>query len=114
MTPRLRADIWVAAYLRTVRLQGGFAYQRQRGADEAGAVLLKIEQPARTYTVMSIGYVDGDRTWMRSTGPEAVSEQDADDYIQRRLKTDPDLWVVEVEDTQGRHFLTEPVEGENN
>lgn len=113
MTPRLRADIWVAAYIRNVRLQGGFAYLVRRGAEEAGSVLLKIERPGGARMVLSTGYMDGERVWMKSTGPEAVSDADAESYIRRRLATDPDLWVVEVEDQQGRHFLTEPVEGED-
>jgi hypothetical protein len=114
MTARLKAGIWVAAYMQTVRLQGGFAYLTQRGAEEAGSVLIRFEQPDRRYVVLSPGYgMDGDRTWMRATGPEPVSAADAESYIQRRLKTDPDLWVVEIEDREGRHFLNEPVEGEN-
>lgn len=112
MSARLRADVWVAAYIRTVRLQGGFAYLVRRGAEEAGSVLLKVERPGGAFMVLSPGYLDGDRVWMRSTGPEAVSDEEAESYIRRRLATDPDLWVVEVEDQQGRHFLAEPVEGE--
>lgn len=111
MSERLRADVWVAAYLRTVRLQGGFAYLVQRGQEEAGSVLLKVPTGGG-FTVFSPGYVHGARTWLRSTGPQPVPESQADDYIRRRLATDPDLWVVEVEDRAGRHFLVEPVEGE--
>lgn len=113
MTPRLRAAIWVSAYMKTVRLHGGFAYLVRRGHEEAGSVLLKIERPESGRMVLSPGYRDGERVWMKSTGPEAVSDADAESYIRRRLATDPDLWVVEVEDQQGRHFLAEPVEGED-
>ncbi|WP_158912940.1 DUF1491 family protein, partial [Caulobacter sp. S45] len=28
----------------------------------------------------------------------------------RAVRIDPDLWIVEIDDTQGRHFLTEKVE----
>jgi len=113
LTPRLRADVWVSGYMRTVRVLGGFAYLKQRGSPEAGSVLLKVEGPDRTYRVLSPVYFDDKRQWMVSTGTTPVSEADADGYIERRLKTDPDLWVVEVEDQQYRHFLNEPVEGES-
>ena len=33
----------------------------------------------------------------------------ADDYIARQRKFDSDLWVIEIEDQGGRHFLDEPV-----
>ena len=51
---------------------------------------------------------DGERVWMRP----ALSDQEAelDRYIERAIKVDPDIWVVEIEDRTGRHFLTEPVE----
>jgi hypothetical protein len=37
-------------------------------------------------------------------------EPELDRYIERALRIDPDLWVVEIDDRDGRHFLTEPVE----
>ena len=112
MSARLKAGVWVAAYMRTVRLQDGFAYLAERGSEEAGSVLIRFERGGG-FIVLSPGYgMDGERTWMRATGPEPVSAADAEAYIQRRLKTDPDLWVVDIEDRQGRHFLTEPVEGD--
>jgi len=27
-----------------------------------------------------------------------------------RIDDDPDIWIVEIEDREGRHFLTEPIE----
>jgi hypothetical protein len=51
---------------------------------------------------------DGERVWMNPTASH--EEPDLDRYIERALRVDPDLWVVEIEDKEGRHFLTEPVE----
>jgi hypothetical protein len=40
---------------------------------------------------------------------KAEDEAEVDQLIQKRLKADRDLWVVEIEDRDGRHFLTESV-----
>ncbi|MEC9311850.1 MAG: DUF1491 family protein, partial [Pseudomonadota bacterium] len=54
----------------------------------------------RSYDLMS-----GDRKWvLLAEGPEA----DVDASVRRQGEFDPDLWVIEVEDRQGRHLLDEP------
>ena len=71
-----------------------------------GAVLVKLNTLngqavafQRSFDLMS-----GDRKWVElSSG----SEPDVDDAIQRQRSFDPDLWVIEVEDRQGRHLLGE-------
>ncbi|WP_304169988.1 DUF1491 family protein [Phenylobacterium aquaticum] len=106
----LSTDIWVAALIRRVELGGGFAMLIRKGDARAGSVLVKVlnrsDRTVRLYAEATRG--DGERIWMRP----AVSEQepDLDRYIERAIKVDPDIWVVEVEDKDGRHFLTEPVE----
>ena len=51
---------------------------------------------------------DGDVIWMQPVA--SAAEADLDRYIDRAVRIDPDLWVVEIEDREGRHFLVEPVE----
>ena len=53
---------------------------------------------------------DGERLWIQPVASESESELDA--YIQRQVGYDPDIWVVEIEDREGRHFITEKVKGE--
>ena len=47
--------------------------------------------------------LDGERQWIQPVSSEMEGELDA--YVGRQVGYDPDLWVVEIEDRQGRHFI---------
>lgn len=111
MEPRLKAEIWVKALLRRCAAANVPAAVLRRGDADSGAVLVKLNLLERGASVFAAGWgADGGRLWRRATGAEPAPEAEADAYIARALQRDPDLWVVEIEDRQGRHFLTEPVE----
>ncbi len=99
----LSTDIWVSALIRRIELAGSFAYIARKGDPRAGTVLLKVLN-LRTYETR-LYRPESDELWRR------VATAD-DDYITRQVRYDPDLWVVEVEDVEGRTFLTEKVEGD--
>lgn len=107
----LSTDVWVAALIRRAELGGAFAVVARKGDPRAGAVIVKVlnrgQGTARLYAEATRG--DGERVWMRPAASEA--EPDLDRYLERALRIDPDLWIVEIEDRDGRHFLVEPVEG---
>ena len=48
---------------------------------------------------------EDERRWVSSFGAKRVSRSEADVYLARQTDFDPDLWIVEVEDRKGRHFL---------
>jgi len=110
MTPRLKAEIWVKAHIRRCFVEEAFAAVVRRGDDVAGTVLLKLNDLAGGCTILQpTANPEGGRLWLRATGPEPVSEADADAYVAKQVRFDPDLWVLEIEDRDGRHFLDEPV-----
>ena len=107
---RLRADFWVAAYLRRCTVEGAVAVLRRRGAAEAGAIFIKVDRldgtaalygPAPQSLIMDD---DGERRFIRLTAEQATP-LDAEALLQRELRFDPDLWIIEAEDRSGRHFL---------
>jgi hypothetical protein len=106
----LSTDIWVSALIRRAELSGAFAMVIRKGDARAGAVLVKVlnrpEGTAKLYAEAT--RLDGERVWMQPANSE--QEPDLDAYIERAVRVDPDVWVVEIDDRQGRHFLTEPVE----
>ncbi len=99
----LSTDIWVSALIRRVELAGSFAYIARKGDPRAGAVILKVLN-LRSYETR-LYRPDSDDLWRRVANAN-------DDYIERQVRYDPDLWVVEIEDVEGRTFLTEKVEGD--
>ena len=106
----LSTDIWVSALIRRAEQAGAFATVARKGDPRAGAVLVKVlnrrQSTVRLYAEATRG--DGERVWMQPVSAEGETELDA--YAERAARYDPDLWVVEIEDVEGRHFLTEPVD----
>ena len=104
---RLTADVWVSAYLTRLRLADIPAFVVRKGDATAGAVLVKLntlDGRAVAYQ-RSFDLMTGDRKWMVLTEGE---EPEVDAALSRQIAFDPDLWVIEVEDREGRHLLEEP------
>lgn len=105
----LSTDIWVSALLKRVEMAGSFATIAKKGDARAGSVIVKVlNLRNREAYVLREAQTGEDTLWMRPV--ETLNEPDVDAYIERQLKYDPDLWVVEIEDAEGRNFLTEKVE----
>ena len=106
--PRLKTSIWVAALIRRAELNGASAFVARKGDAESGAVIVKIALLNGTARVWSSSYGrEGERRWISATGAQVVSDADAEAYVARARSRDEDLWVIEIEDREGRDFLTE-------
>jgi hypothetical protein len=107
----LSTDLWAGALIRRAELAGAFATVVRKGDARAGTVLVKVVNrragEARLYAEAFAGG-EGDRIWMQPV--DSTDEPDLDAYVERQVRRDPDLWLIEIDDTQGRHFLTERVE----
>ena len=108
MTPRLKSALYVQALMRRCEVAGAGAYLVRRGAEEAGAVFLKENRLDGTCAVFSPSRRGEERVWTRPLG-ETCDEARAAEYFARQIKFDPDIWIVEIEDREGRPFVDEPV-----
>lgn len=106
---RLKTEIWVKAYLRRCAHEGADAVLVRRGDTDAGAIYIKVSRldgTAALFGPAPAGWEGAreDRQFQASLSRE-VPEAEADAYLARQIDFDSDIWIVAVEDRQGRHFL---------
>jgi hypothetical protein len=108
---RLKSSIWVAAYLRRCQTEGVFGAVRRRGAEEAGAVFVKVallDGNAMLYSPAPQTVYEDSRPIERiftAISKEPLPETSVDERLTKEIRFDPDAWIIETEDRAGRHFL---------
>lgn len=108
--PRLRSDFWVSAHLRRLDGAGVPAVQRRRGAAEAGAIFVKVDRLDGSADLYGpapqslFGQEDsGERRFTAMLS--AVEAPIVEARIAKEIRFDDDLWIIEIDDRDGRHFL---------
>lgn len=109
---RLRSDIWVGAYMRRCESAGVYVVLVKRGDAHAGAIYLCVNHLNGSVALYGpapagIAETSVDRRWTNCFAKLVVSEGEAQAYLTRQVDFDPDIWILEVEDKKGRHFLDE-------
>ena len=102
---RLTSEIWVAAYRVKLEKRGIPIFINKTGDKTAGAIMVKVSKMDSFATLYHrILDASGRRCW-------EVLEQNTEEHINQVLKQqclfDPDLWILEIEDPEGRNFLKE-------
>ncbi len=106
--PRVKTEIRVSAQVRRAHSAGAFATIVRRGDADAGAVAVKLYQgPGAVKLFIQSRDLDGKPVWR-----EPFEDDDAPDletkidrWLEKEAAIDPDLWIVEIEDRDGRTFL---------
>jgi hypothetical protein len=103
--PRLKSEIRVAAQLRRAHAAGTFAVVARRGDPDAGSIAVKIYLGAgRAKLYMQSRDENGKAVWSEPFDG-AADEAEVDKYLDKEKRFDSDLWIVEIEDREGRGFL---------
>lgn len=107
---RLKSALFVAAHLRRCNGEGASAVIVRRGAEEAGAVYCVVDRLDGTsdlYGPAPQTAFATDRPSERLFQPVAqrVDEAEIARRLAREKSFDPDIWVIAIEDREGRHFL---------
>ena len=108
MIPELKPRIWIPALIRRAEVAGAFGMIVRKGDSDGGTALILVRNRAGLVTLYRpVRNMEGERVWWPK-GPE--EEHVINTYVNDRIEDDPDIWVVEIEDKEGRHFLVETVE----
>jgi len=109
---RLKTALWVAAYLRRCNVEGVSAVVLRRGAEDAGAVFVRVNRldgnsdlfgpaPQSAFEAAQ----GAARAFVPSLAAGTAPDAQIEAYLARQTKFDSDLWIIEIEDRAGRNFL---------
>lgn len=106
MSARVKSDLWVSAQVRLCDRLAVPAVVVRKGDPDSGAILVRVEDADRKVVVWTqVHTVEGERGWMRGTGPAPVSAEEAESYVKRAIDRDYDIWILDIEDRHGRYKL---------
>lgn len=120
----LTSDFQLTALMRRAANAGAGAYVLHRGDATAGAMMVKIAMLDGTAVCLTQARDGAGRLVWHPVGPggpwqclpdgrivaaSPAPEREIDAYVARQRQFDSDLWVIEIEDRGGHHFLLDPV-----
>ena len=101
MEPRVKTALWVGAAIRLSDGAGRPAAVLRRGDPDSGGILCVLRARDGLFVLAQARDAAGREAWVRGTGGTAVAQDAADAYVERQVRRDPDLWVVEFEAPDG-------------
>lgn len=97
MDARVKAGIWVTMALRLSNMAGRSAAVLRKGDPDSGGVLCVLRGREGLVVLSQIRDAEGRPAWLRATGNGPVDQAAADAYVERQVRRDPDLWVLEFD-----------------
>ena len=121
LEPRPATSFLVSALRRKVESEGGFATILKKGDPVAGALLVVCLRQSDSSSIVfndpDFGPTplilerepsfDGPGKWHVTKGQGNEKQQEISEYLTRRQKSDPDLWVIELDVADAERFVAE-------
>ena len=108
MTARLASSVLVGALVRKAEAEGGFAAVLAKGDANAGSLLVILTERGGNPRILErLLQPDGSYCWAPSSGREVDSVEEVPAFVARRLRFDPDLWVLELDIPSRERFADE-------
>jgi hypothetical protein len=106
VTTRLPAHLEVSGLIRLVESHGGSAMVLAKGERDAGTVLIVTlcrGKDARLFERMP--QLDGTRPFVATKKQDIEKQSEFYEYLERRRRQDPDIWVLEVDIADAERFV---------
>jgi hypothetical protein len=97
MEPRVKAGIWVSMALRLADIAGRSGAVLRKGDPDSGGILCVLRGRDGLLVLSQVRDAEGRPAWLRGSGATPVDDATADAYVERQVRRDPDLWVVEFD-----------------
>lgn len=104
--PRLVAGLLVSALIRRVEAVGGGAMVLAKGDATSGAMLVQLADRGVAGALLERRLGVEGYEWA-ATGPD--DSGDRSEYVVRRRRGDPDLWIVELDHRDAEVILREVI-----
>jgi len=102
MDDRLPTSLLIAAQIRIAGQHGIPIIVRRRGYEASGTIYLKISRLDGTAHVYVQARMGDEVVWHPVSRADPMPESDAEKAFEKQAQIDPDGWLVEIEDKQGR------------
>ncbi len=101
----LPTDFMINAQIRIAGREGVPITVIRRGHGASGTIILKINRLDGTARVLTQVRYNDELVWSPVSHTDPMAERDADSYLARQADIDPDSWLLEIEDREGRHWF---------
>ncbi len=106
MESRLPAHIEVSGLLRTAQANGDFGMVLHKGERVGGTILIVMLDNQGLGTLLErMPQLDGSRNWTKVKVQTSDNKQEFEEYLSRRMKQDPDVWIVELTVAKVEQFI---------
>ena len=106
MDDRLPAHLEISGMIRAIESQGGFASVIAKGERDAGTILiLTIYRGENAVLFERLPQLDGSRPFIAAKQQNPEKPQEIFDYLEKRKKQDPDIWILEADIADGARFI---------
>ena len=103
---RLPAHLEIGSLIRLAETHGGSAMVLAKGEKDAGTILLvTMYYGENTQLYERMPQLDGTRTFVQSKAQDPENPLEFSEYLERRRKQDPDIWILELDIEDPQRFI---------